>query len=349
MPAIKAKKAGRKTQMLKPIDAVSAPAKSRGKAIQFLKPRLALPPPESSEGAICDLQPTAMLPTHESSAAASDTLEPCVSVPSAENQAGSGGEANDETAASFAPIPARLQALQRQRAVIIKSRIMQANRLQAIIAGTLGYSAGMEEKDRRAKFIEAGRLIKAIMKGDADHPFSAIVRVTMTGIEAFDGQQAIIEKLMIDLASQLPVAKWVEHENRRGFGILLLAILIGETGDLANYANPGKVWRRMGCAPFQSGGKTAMGSTWRYGKEGKLSAAEWEEYGYSPRRRSISFLIGDCLMKGNKGDYRARYDDSKAKMQANNADYPAKRCHLHGILLAAKMLMRDLWIAWRNH
>ena len=56
------------------------------------------------------------------------------------------------------PVPqvaAELQDLQRRRSIVIKSRNMQANRLQAIVAGTLGYHSGMAEKERTKKFAEA--------------------------------------------------------------------------------------------------------------------------------------------------------------------------------------------------
>lgn len=241
-----------------------------------------------------------------------------------------------------------LQNLQRQRAIVIKSRIMQANRLQAIVAGTLGYSSDMAEKERLAKFKEASTLIEKIRKGDAvDHAFREIVTTTLEGIGAFDCHQAKIDKQMLQIVKQFPVAAWVGEPEQRGFGLPSLATLIGETGDLNNYAGPAKLWKRMGCAPFQSGDKVAMGSTWRFGKEGKLSAEEWTAFGYSPRRRSIAFVIGNCLVKGNKSIYRARYDDSKLAIQLAHADFPPMRCDRHGMLLATKLLLKNLWVAWR--
>src|ERR1051325_5769203 len=208
-------------------------------------------------------------------------------------------------------IAAELQRLQRKRAIVIKSRVMQSNRLQAVVAGTLGYSAGMPEAERCKKMFEAGALIKAVVQGTGESELASIILCTQAGIGAFDTEQAKLEKAMKKAAQRLPVAKWVEQEEQRGFGLLFLAIVIGETGDLARYANPAKVWRRMGCAPWQFDGKTLMGATWRGGKEGKLPAAEWEAFGYSPRRRSIAYLIGEGAVKQNKSVYRARYDEGK--------------------------------------
>ncbi len=292
-----------------------------------------------------------------------------------------------------------LRALQRERTVVLKSRNMQSNRLQAVVAGTIGYHSGMAEKDRTKKFAEASMLIKAVLENDEDTPMKMIIKVTSTGIEAFNKAKDELEKRMTKLVKQLPVYSWVEHKNQRGFGALFLAIVIGETGNLANYANPGKLWARMGCAPFTfprelpdgspaPDALTLMGATWRSGRLGKLPASEWEEYGYSPRRRSIAYLIGEGIVKQNflkpakngvqpgkpvlvnvdestsesesssaeiikpdniPGPYRRRYNDKKAELKARCPDYPDLRCHRHGMLLATKLLLKNLWLEWNNY
>jgi len=288
------------------------------------------------------------------------------------------------TTADVAAISSDLQALQRQRAITIKSRVMQANRLQAVVAGTLGYSSGMAEKDRLKKFAEASALIKAVAAGKADSPLKIVILTTLIGIDAFDRMQADLEKAMVKQAKRLPVAAWVKAPQQRGFGLLFLAIVVGECGDLANYANPGKLWRRLGCAPWSFGDRTAMGATWRAGKEGKLPAEEWARYGYSPRRRSIAYLIGEGIVKQNTvagvmsidpdcwraghgandgaggdpvgetdtitapGPYRLRYDEAKAAARVAHPDWPPLRCHRHAMLLATKRLLRELWVAWRQ-
>lgn len=257
-----------------------------------------------------------------------------------------------------------LQRLQRQKVWYRKSRIMVENRLRATVAGSLGYESRMPEKERAAKFREATKLIKAVLDGEQSHELDSMIRTTAIAIDGFGGTEDAIEKTMVKLAKSLPVSGWVDQPEQRGFGLSSLATLIGETGDLSLYPNPGKVWRRMGCAPYQSGEKTLMGATWRGGREGKLSAAEWEAFGYSPRRRSIAFVIGEGLIKQNfmraggdttieteatgaPGPYRARYDFAKAALAEKNPDYKPLRCHRHGMLLATKLLMKNLWIEWR--
>jgi hypothetical protein len=155
--------------------------------------------------------------------------------------------------------------------------------------------------------------------------------------------------------------------------------VIGETGDLSNYANPAKVWRRLGCAPFTKDQETLMGATWRgrsNGKRGtKLHASDWEEFGYSPRRRSISYLIGEGIVKANGlGPYRKRYDTVKKDYPKKHPDRVKcpdckgsgegkrakcskckgagklmKRAHLHAMLLATKSLLKELWVVWNNY
>ena len=51
---------------------------------------------------------------------------------------------------------------------------------------------------------------------------------------------------MMAFAKALPVASFVEET--RGFGYLGLAQIVAEAGDLSNYANPAKLWKRFGLA-----------------------------------------------------------------------------------------------------
>jgi len=310
---------------------------------------------------------TMVKPRKAKGAKAKDHVKPSDCVPSANGDVPhSDGETANGAMKPTVALPSlclELQSLQRQRAVVLKSRNMQANRLQAIVAGTLGYHSGMAEKDRQAKFGEASKLIEAIAGGAEGHPLRKIVLATQVGVDSFNKTLADLEKEMRKQSALLPVADWVACPEQRGFGMLFLAIVIGETGDLSGYANPGKVWRRLGCAPWSHDHKTLMGATWRSGREGKLPADEWASFGYSPRRRSIAFLIGEGIVKQNfvrggagdgcvetdalsAGPYRARYDETKAKLQADHPDYPKLRCHRHGMLLATKLLLKNLWIEW---
>lgn len=286
-----------------------------------------------------------------------------------------------------------LQNLQRKRTVLIKSRIMQSNRLKALVAGTIGYSTEMSEEDRRKKFEEADALIKKISTQEENvdnYVFYDVVKTTLIGIDAFEGVEEQIAKVMITKAKLLPVAAWIDEENQLGFGLLSLAVVVGETGNLCNYSTPAKVWKRMGLMPVAHDGEVKAPSTWRYGKEGKLPSEVWEKVGYSPRRRSVMYVIGENLIKQNMmkkdangrrepWEYRKKYIEAKVTAKDNHPDWDWKDCtkckgtgeddssaekllcqacggsgnkcmraHKHGMLVASKRLLRNLWCKWNG-
>lgn len=303
---------------------------------------------------------------------------------SLENERANGGDRSCETETRPAAICQQLQELQRQRVCMLKTRIMLENRLVSSVAVSLGYRSGLEEADRKKAWDAARASIKRITGGsgnETEHGLAPLVTEATRAIDGFNRHVSVLEKRMEKLAAKLPVAAWVAAPEQRGFGIKSLAILVGECGDLAGYANPGKLWRRMGCAPFESQGVMRMGSRWKSAKPG-LSSEEWESFGYSPRRRSVAYVFGENLVKLNfvgaepleneslaaekinseavgagepsseielsaAGPYRARYDSVKAaKLVLASDDWPKLRCHRHAMLLAVKLLMRELWKTW---
>ena len=293
-------------------------------------------------------------------------------------------------------LTAEIRELQRQRCAFQKSRIMIDNRLVANVATTDGYHAGMEQEERLERFADARKVINGVRGergGETDGciALAPLIRAVSMSFDEFLAIEKNIEKNMEKLAKQLPIAPWMQLTDQRGFGWLSLAIIVGEAGNLSDYDNPGKLWKRMGCAPIESKGHMRMGSTWRQRKKsnGGLSAAEWEKEGYCPRRRSVMFVISESLMKGNgartanpdterlalpAGPYTLRYNAKKGEAIDRNdpewtpecktcngsgetkAGSPCKKCsgrgymvmrpHLHGMLLAGKLLLKNLWIEW---
>jgi hypothetical protein len=106
-------------------------------------------------------------------------------------------------------------------------------------------------------------------------------------------------KTMEKTAKSLPV--WSDFaEPISGFGAASLAVIIGEAGNLSNYSNPGKLWKRFGVAPFTGNdGRDHLPSSFRGKKFQKadLTKAEWSVIGYSPSRRSRLFMIADAMLK----------------------------------------------------
>jgi hypothetical protein len=163
------------------------------------------------------------------------------------------------------------------------------------------------------------------------------------------------EKKLTKLAKQLPVWEWVE--TVRGVGPLSLANIIGEARDLSNYANPAKLWKRMGLALI--GDK-------RQGSPGKSATAEdWIEHGYCAARRSVMWTVGDCIVKSCKegSEYRDIYNAKKEDYLnrpwcggchiKEDKGEDREHCtdgHAHNRAqrYTEKRFLRDLWRVWRN-
>lgn len=241
-------------------------------------------------------------------------------------------------------ICSELQRLQKQRVVVIKSRIMAENRIRAVVATTMGYATNLTEESRREMFREAGKLMEQIyldMKADkpVTHEYANIIAKSMDGVNSLRELEAPLEKSMCALVRQLPVYSWICQPEQCGFADQSLATVIGECGNLRFYANPAKVWRRMGLAPWRFQEKTLMGATWKSGREGSLPAEEWQRFGYSPRRRSLAYVIGENLMKQNfisrvegeakvktPGPYRLRYIQAKVRVFETHPEWAWKKC-----------------------
>ncbi|MEW6330195.1 MAG: hypothetical protein AB1560_01910 [Pseudomonadota bacterium] len=179
---------------------------------------------------------------------------------------------------------------------------------------------------------------------DGEHPkltprLIMVLKPLLDTRKQYHDLRADHEKQLRKLARQLPVWPWVETVN--GFAELGLALIVAEAGDLNNYPNPAKLWKRFGYAPIK--GKAC--STWR--RTGGLSAEDWVSAGYSPRRRSLMFTIGDSLIK-KQNEYREIYLARKAVEQLKAPEASKMLWHRRAQRYMEKRLLRDLWRAWRG-
>jgi len=155
-------------------------------------------------------------------------------------------------------------------------------------------------------------------------------------------------RAMLDELPAVPAHVLDFVDNIRGLGRPSLAQIIAEAGDLAHYANPAKLWSRMGL------GLAPDGNT-RY--EGR-----------SPRRRALMAVIGTNFLRAG-GPYKELYDQRKeyertkpscGKALKNAKGEPIGECkdadgaacckagHIHNRTLRyiEKRLLLDLWRAW---
>lgn len=182
---------------------------------------------------------------------------------------------------------------------------------------------------------EGARLYKSATKG-GEHPLSGIALAAIFPLtEARDGigkHRAAVERRLAKLARTLPAADWID--GVRGVGIASLAALVGEAGDLSNYSNPAKLWKRLGLAVMPDGTR-----------QRRVAGSAGAEHGYSPTRRSVAWNIGACIIKAG-GPLKGVYDERKAY----EFERLGHKGHAHNRAqrYIEKRFVRDLWVAWRR-
>lgn len=241
-----------------------------------------------------------------------------------------GGHLVGATQSPAAPVVDLLNGLQRQRRFCIRMQNRIGNAAGAYVRTVLGWSPALPEKEREAIRKRAAAIVKAIEKGQADgiDPDIAVtVALALKSREPFDERRKLVEKAMRKAARQLPVWPWVE--GIRGFGDLSLAVIVAEAGDLSGYANPGKLWKRLGLAPKPA---------YRQADNGAHMIPK-------ARRAEIFACVGDPLLKNNDDEYRAEYD----RMKAAYLERGWTKLHAHRAAqrYMEKRLIRNLWQAWR--
>lgn len=256
----------------------------------------------------------------------------------------------DATTAAPLDIPdicLEIRQLHATREKYIAAAIRIENTRAGLVRDSIGYKSTQDEGEREKGKKAAASVISAVLaKKKTGYDFLAPLILQMEdGIAAPRKIADEHGKQLVRLVKQLPVSVWVA--GVRGFGLMNFARIIGEAGDLSLYANPGKLWKRLGLAPIESKGKNQMPSTWRL--KGGLTAEEWTLAGYSPRRRGISFVASECLLKLNKGEYRKRYDEAKATFKEKHPDCKDIHAHKHAMLCMVKRLILNLWVEWNSH
>lgn len=149
--------------------------------------------------------------------------------------------------------------------------------------------------------------------------------------KAIETHRKAVEKRLTKLAKDLPVAPWVEQT--RGVGLLSLAAIVGEAGDLGSYGNPARLWKRMGLAVMPDGGR-----------QRRIGGVEALDHGYNPARRSVMWNLGSCIVKAG-GPLKAIYDARKL-YEAERVETKA-HAHNRAQRYVEKRFLRDLWSQWR--
>lgn len=243
----------------------------------------------------------------------------------------------------------QLQELQVRRKHYIKTANKLTNAAGALTRRALGWNK--DGDDAEAIKGRAAKLVAAFMsKGEVaadDHDIAAALAtdllVTRNMLVIAEEARHAIELSMAKMARKLPAYAFAKGVT--GFGDLAFAVLIGETGDLAKYDKPDKVWKRLGLAPLN--GK-AM-SNWR--KQGGLSADDWVAAGYAPQRRAEVFaVVEDPLFRhqaSRKGPYHITYIARRERTAETHPDWTKGHSHADAKRVMVKRLVSDLWSEWR--
>lgn len=219
------------------------------------------------------------------------------------------------------------------------------------------WSPDLAEADREKINREVKALIKDIRAG-TESEFAEFVLTSDAARKPADEMRAVSEKAMTVLAEQLPVYAWVEAIH--GAGALGLATIVAEAGDLSNYPNVAKLWKRLGFAPFDGyAGSTWKRDTWR---PRKLTAEEWIEHPFSGERYALMHQIAIWLInaqwigkaKSDTGEGKPKPDGAYAKVYAarrahtlkTHADWSDAHRRMDGLRVAMKAFLRDLHVEW---
>ena len=159
-------------------------------------------------------------------------------------------------------------------------------------------------------------------------------------------------------AGQLAAFAFVEKVL--GAGEIGLATIIGEAGDLSNYANPGKLWSRLGYAPYRGfAGSSWKRDSWHQGEKA-LSKEEWTDHPFSGERYALMYAISDSMLRAQKtkktedspgeakGPYGQIYMDRRRRTAETHPDWTDGHSHKDALRVMMKAYLRDLWVAWNR-
>jgi hypothetical protein len=255
-----------------------------------------------------------------------------------------------------------LKELEAYRVAFLRQSIRSQNAARAFVRRYLGWKADAAEGQREkinqeaaewvrkiekepglvARLAEGKAVPKTLQKVAGAVPF--VIQMHRARLP-LDLSRKKIESDMKALVRRLPFWPWCETISGIGEG-LLVAEVIGEFGNFEFYTNPAKIWKRFGLAPFEG----HAGATWRKDYQRKaaglhaLSAEQWNEAGYSPRRRSIMWNLGASLLKAKDGYYGV-YLERKA-VEARRDGLSKMQIHRRAQRYMEKRFLLDLWKAW---
>lgn len=143
--------------------------------------------------------------------------------------------------------------------------------------------------------------------------------------------RAALDRKLIKLVTQLDIWPWADAI--KGVGALSIAQIVGEAGDLSNYGNPAKVWKMFGMHVVD-------------GEAARPKAGV--QLNYSPRRRAVMHVVGECLIKQNDTPYKTLYSERKQFEILKAPELKPFMHHKRAMRYMEKRFLRDLWRQWNG-
>lgn len=264
-------------------------------------------------------------------------------------------------APSRQPLIDEIKAAHRHHRHAIKHQSRLARSLEAEVRDAFGFRTNLPEPQRKKISAQAIALIKQCRAGTQSEEHSLIAMLVIASDQSRSSWDAIVldrKKALERAARKLPGYDFVK--GTRGAGDLGFAQIIGEAGDLSNYANPGKLWKRLGLAPYDGHAMSSwMRETWR---PRKLTSEEWIANPFKPERYAIIAQIATWLVTAQceakeksgtkhgrpKGRYGEFYVGRREHTDITHQDWSDGHARADALRYTVKKFTRDLWVAWRR-
>lgn len=273
--------------------------------------------------------------------------------------------ADSPRAGDLAATLSSLRELNGQRLLAQRARMRGDRAIEDMLAHLSGMRSDTPKGERAPFYKAAAEMRRKIEggKGDAPAHTTRMVLASAASAREWERLENELGRVMAKAAAALPVAKWCE-ENLRGFGPMQLAILVanlshpedevGRIGAMTDYETKERVWKRLGLAVIDGERQRRVG--------GDAAMA----HGYAPERRSAVWVMAESFFKqqgsvakGNATRYRLAYEARRAHTLPRvemTKDLPfthaekwtPKRCHADAVRVMSKLLLEDIWKAWRG-
>jgi hypothetical protein len=248
-----------------------------------------------------------------------------------------------------------LHGRRRRYAMAVQQKLDRA--LESYVRRTFTpWSPDDEKADRDKANAETKRLIAAAADGEGHVALVGMVKANAESRAVYDRMRKTAEKDMQAIAATLPIAAFVDTVP--GLGLQGLASILAETGTLDGYANPAKVWSRLGFAPFDGFALSSWRrETWR---PRTLSKDEWIAHPFSAERYAHMVMqakpLRDKQWVGAKktddgkgrpdGPYGEIYAARRAHCEVTHPDWSDAHRDKDALRVMFKRLLADLWAAW---